>query len=695
MATYYNRFDPKKRWVSVQAVGGRRLQSAELNEMQSLSLYRDKQLGDVIFGSGHIIEGGQLYINTTKTSLKISPARVYLEGIIHEIPETTLTITGHGAEVIGLTVEYRNISFEDDPTLYDPAVGYDNHGMPGADRMVADPKWLVNDPDATMMYRLEDGILVTSKLPPELEGFTPVLARRTYDTSGNFLVSGMDGFIEHGAGQDEEHVTLVVDAGRAYVQGFEINKLVPMRIQIEKALDTQSVINEPKTYDKDVSKYELSFQPVSRLGQVSALVEVTENVMRGMGSLMDLLPKNPVLEIVSVTTGSTVYVKNRDYKLTSNHVDWTPADTGSMEPIANTSYQVTYRYNKLLVFGRDITLENGMLTFLDLGEKKPVHGCTITVDYDFYLPRKDVYYLTADGEIKVIQGQSGLYPPTPASPPDVLELGEIFLPANSDHAIVTNRKPKRLTMLELRSLLDRLERAEYNQALSDLDRAAQYTDPTVQKKGIFTDNFTNFERSDVTHPGFDAMFDPVEKTLQLPMTQKLSELTVDGEKSTVRIHERLMTIGYEEEVLIDQPFATEAMNINPYQVFGNLATIRLIPSHDIWVEQFFVTQVIWGWWLEWWNNGRTVTRMILDEQIPFIRVRDVAVIGEGFEPFSDNIMATFDGKPVVLTPLDAGTTAGTQKGTVRADGLGRLTCKFTIPAGIRAGTREVRFWNES
>ncbi|CAM5798212.1 DUF4815 domain-containing protein [Brevibacillus borstelensis] len=688
MKQVYNRFDPSKRWKSIDFVGGRRIQTAELNELQAMSLFRDKQIGDVIFGAGHIIDGGQLYISADKTLLRISPARVYLDGIIHDLPETTLTISGAGEESIGLRVETRSLTYEDDPTLYDPAVGFSNYGMPGGQRTIIEPAWTLNDEAATPMFRLVDGELVTAKLPPELEGFTPVFARRTYDTNGSFLVSGMDGYIEP---KDAENVTLVVDAGRAYVLGYQIDKLVPIRVSIPKALDTRMVVNETKTYLAGTSYYPLNTKPVKAIRQVTATVERTDTITRGnVAGTSDMLPKTPVVDIVSVRAGSTEYKKSVDFQLSGDTVDWSLAGA---EPAGGTSYTVTYRYTKVMVEGTDVELENDGIKWLS-GDK-PVVGTTFQTTYEFYLARKDVYYLTFEGEVKVIHGQSDISPYPPSSPPDVLELGEIYLPPNSNAVVVTNRKPKRLTMLELRSLLDRLERAEYNQAIADLDRQAQISDPTLLKKGIFTDNFTNFERADVTHPLFDAMLNPREKVVQLPLEQTFVELQVEQQASTVRFHERLVTLPYKEEVLIDQTYATEAMNVNPYQVFGNLATIRLTPSHDTWVEESIVTKKVWGWWADWRTTGttRTETKMILDENVPYIRQREITVSGEGFEPFSDNIKGTFDGIPVHLVPLN-GTLAGTLPNTIRADKNGRFTCKFMIPPNVRTGTREVYLWNE-
>jgi hypothetical protein len=153
-----------------------------------------------------------------------------------------------------------------------------------------------------------------------------------------------------------------------------------------------------------------------------------------------------------------------------------------------------------------------------------------------------------------------------------------------------------------------------------------------------------------------------------------------------------LTLDYTEVVVVEQNYATEAMNVNPYQVFGAQATIRLTPSQDSWVEQTVVSKVVWGWWDAWWGGSRTETRVILDEHVPFIRRRVVTVHGEGFEPNADNLRATFDGVAAALQP-GAGTQAGTSPGTVRANGTGQFTASFTIPENIRTGTREVRIFN--
>ncbi|MFP3380748.1 DUF4815 domain-containing protein, partial [Bacillus sp. SIMBA_069] len=90
------------------------------------------------------------------------------------------------------------------------------------------------------------------------------------------------------------------------------------------------------------------------------------------------------------------------------------------------------------------------------------------------------------------------------------------------------------------------------------------------------------ERTDIGHPDFDAMLNPAENVLQLPIDGDFYDLQIDTSGTTAKVHERLVTSQYAEEVLIDQSFTTQTMNLNPYMVFGNIATIRLTPSSDTW-----------------------------------------------------------------------------------------------------------------
>jgi len=695
MTIYYNRFNPLDNWFELLPIAGWRLQSAEIAEIQSMSIYRDRRIADVLFGTGHIIDGCQISINDAKDEADITKGSVYYDGMIYDIAGDSVVITGVGQEVIGLKVTYQIITHETVPDLKDPAIGLANYGLPGMDRRVAHLDWVLNDAAAFPVFRLQDGVVIMAAVPPELEGITPIVARRTYDTNGNFLVSGMDGFVE---ALDADNVNRVNEAGKAYVLGLEITKLIPAKSSVPKAKTTRQVLNETKTYHTGTDEYALNSTPVKQIIALTATVEITETVTRGnIPDTADLLPHVPVVSIVSVVQGATTFTPTTDYLLDGNSVDWSPAAT---QPAGGSSYDVTYRYTKTMVADTDYDQNENNARFL--AGDRPVDGTTFQVTYDFYLGRRDVFYLDSEGNINETQGQPSVSPSVPPAPPNVLSLGEIYFPPNGDAAdiVVTNYKPKRLTMLELRSMLDRVERSEYNAAIDELDREAQNSDPSITRKGILTDNFTNFEKADIYHALFDAMLDPDENELVLPANYEEHELAVDLVNTTAVLKGRLYMLPYTEEVVLTQTQATECMNINPYAVFDPIGVIALDPSEDVWVETVSVSTVVtiinhwWRWW--WWRRGSdiatTTTKVLLDAEVQYIRERTVTVSGEGFSANADNIQATFDGVAVALTPV-APTIAGSTADTVQADANGEFTATFEIPSGVRCGTREVRLFN--
>jgi len=690
--TYYNRYNDASLWVMLEFIAGRRLQSAELNEIQAMSLHRDRDLGNVLFGTGKIVDGCQILVDTENSEAKITSGRIYYEGMIFNLAEDTVEITQSGLEVIGLKVVFSYITSEDDPTLKDPALGARNYGLPGADRKIAILSWAKDDPEAFPVFKLQDGVVMQTAVPPELEGITPILARRTFDVSGDFLVSGMDAFVE---ALDADNVSLVIEAGKAYVLGREIDKLIPTRITVPKSKTTWGVVNETKTYNNGTNEYPLNSTPVKQIDTLTATVQITENITRGnIPGTEDLLPHTPVVSVISVIQGGTTYQLNTDYLTPGNNIDWSP---GGAEPDGGTTYSVTYRYTKVMVQGVDYDLHSNNARFL--AGDRPVNGSTFQVSYAFYLARRDLHYLENSGDFVVVQGQPAITPSVPIAPLLCLPLGEVYYPPDSDEAVVTNYKPKRLTQMDLRAMLKRLERSEYNAAIADLDKEAQTSDPDITKLGIMSDTFVNFEKADIYHELFDAMFDPNNQSLILPLNWEEHDLTVDVANTTALLKGRLYMLPYTEEVVLQQAYGTTDMNVNPYAVWENLGVILLDPSEDIWIEVTEILRGIWNWWdAVWdavWDAGsanKVETKILVEEEITYIRQRTVTVKGENFLPNADNIQATFDNVAVTLTPV-APTQAGTDPGTVKADANGRFTATFMIPANIRSGTREVRLFN--
>jgi len=80
------------------------------------------------------------------------------------------------------------------------------------------------------------------------------------------------------------------------------------------------------------------------IGLGKKTLTIVEQVKKGAANSQDDLKKTPVFEIISITdkAGKT-YVKDTDYVLTNDKVDWSPAGD---EPITGSVYYVTYTYIK-------------------------------------------------------------------------------------------------------------------------------------------------------------------------------------------------------------------------------------------------------------------------------------------------------------------------------------------------------------
>src|SRR5690606_29977402 len=132
-----------------------------------------------------------------------------------------------------------------------------NFGQPGAHRLKAVPVLTLNDEESAPLYEFENGELIVETAKPELDGITDILARRTYDESGNYRVDGLELFVEP---YDADYVQLTVEVGKAYIKGYEILKSVPVKKLLPISKDTRTVNNEPKIYETGTDQYPLNNQ---------------------------------------------------------------------------------------------------------------------------------------------------------------------------------------------------------------------------------------------------------------------------------------------------------------------------------------------------------------------------------------------------------------------------------------------------
>jgi len=161
---------------------------------------------------------------------------------------------------IGLAVTEYVVTYQDDATLLDPATGSYNYAAPGADRVainldlvthVLDP---LADTDANFMIentednfielaRYKDGVLIKSLTSPTLGALEGVLARRTYDESGDYTVRAFKTKVTDNVKKDSSKLSLAIEPGKAYVKGYEFETTSTLFLDLEKARDTNYVNN--------------------------------------------------------------------------------------------------------------------------------------------------------------------------------------------------------------------------------------------------------------------------------------------------------------------------------------------------------------------------------------------------------------------------------------------------------------------
>lgn len=144
---------------------------------------------------------------------------------------------------IGLVFTEELVTSFDDVTLLDNALDTPNYTAPGADRGKIETELKVFEPDSLP----ENFIELITLTEGEIEKFVDktqysvleeTLARRTYDESGDYTVEPFNiSLREHPT--DSEKIQIGVEAGKAYVKGFEIETTSTRYIDVDKARDTK------------------------------------------------------------------------------------------------------------------------------------------------------------------------------------------------------------------------------------------------------------------------------------------------------------------------------------------------------------------------------------------------------------------------------------------------------------------------
>jgi len=647
---------------------GRRpfIQGAELNDAQEIVRGRHNRLSRLVARDGDRIIGASAIVNIEDETVTLTDGNIFVEGDSFPVEAAVLTdVAMTGRVEIGVRLQKRWDTHEEDPTLVGLVPGSLAEGEPGAAREIAWITWgkATDTGPGTFypVYLLQDGTILDQTPPPALDGIVQAIA--LYDRAhGHYIVSGCRVTALGSVGGYQE---FSIEQGEANISGFKRVRNASLRHRELEDWDEQAVPGETHTYPGGASaSIKLDFSPIATINQILLTKEKTVSITRGaIANGLDALPDTSVIQILEVKQGGTTYTVTTDYIRTNNSVDWAPA---GIEPSTGSTYTVKYRYranvDAVSATVDTIVVEGGAT------------GGDVIVSYTFKLPRIDLLCLQIDGSSAYVKGvPAQTNPMVPIAPLEVLPLAEI---RNNwiEKPTVTNNGVR---------VIPYQEQWKYNNKVIDHDRLIQLerlksgidAREPVAKKNMFVD------------PMIDDTYRDAGETQSAAVGNGMMQLAIDTTIYQSTLATPVM-LDYEEQKVVSQKLKTSCVKINPYANFNPLpGVVKMTPAADFWT----VSQTQWTspQTIEF-NRGvrtdggplqsTTVQNQLVDqrqEQAEFLRpiVVTFAISGLGIGEILDSL--TFD--DVDVKP------AGVQVG----DANGEITGTFTVPVNIPAGTKEL------
>jgi len=212
-------------------------------------------------------------INTPVTGksvlVKISNGIYFIRGHFVEVTDQTIVVekyNNNASAKIGLQINETIITPESDLSLLDNATGTSNFAAKGAHRLqltltlISKPLSSIDDKNFVELIKVENGIVQKLARNTEYSILEQTLARRTFDESGNYTVrpftfemkesvdvsireTDFDGVYASGVKTrsgnkaSDDLLALQVSPGKAYVKGYEIDKISPSIIDVNKSRD--------------------------------------------------------------------------------------------------------------------------------------------------------------------------------------------------------------------------------------------------------------------------------------------------------------------------------------------------------------------------------------------------------------------------------------------------------------------------
>ncbi|MEK9698365.1 MAG: DUF4815 domain-containing protein, partial [Candidatus Poseidoniales archaeon] len=328
-----------------------------------------------------------------------------------------------------------------------------------------------------------------------------------------------------------------------------------------------------------------------------------------------------------------------------NSVDFRPRVADATTTTSTIQSQTVYKVTSMSFNFEDRNFSGTGSSTVDI----PKDNSNFLYDFDFYVGRIDLLYLTPLGDFKLVKGADAEVAAPPKGLDDAMKIAQINLNPyikTTDDANFIRVNNRRYTMRDIGKLETRINNVEYYTALNMLETSAQSTEITDAnglnrfKSGILVDNFKGHRTGDVQHPDYRVAIDMEAGELRPKYYMKgvslIEENTTDTERTVDQYQKTgdVLTLPYEHTVTAEQPYATRVENLNPVLNFAWAGICFLSPSGDEWFEVNKLPDIIinregnfdtvfaqnrnaigtvWGAWQSQWGGRVTTTTQTVRE----------------------------------------------------------------------------------
>lgn len=386
--------------------------------------------------------------------------------------------------------------------------------------------------------------------------------------------------------------------------------------------------------------------------RVKTIQTITETIEVSPQDTKKVLSQADIFDIVSFVqlnnkTESTPAELKSYISLNNGQTDYF-YENGSIESInndslksfkgnqnSNTTYSITYRYfnhsgtgpftvnsyltnNNLDAIQDKIVYDNIPIYYSNNGTAYNLRDCfdfrvkrsenisnapsprtEIKSSTSVYLPRYDIVYVSSNGTFGIAKGIPSEKPVFPILNDYSLGLYYIYnkpYVKSIDDVTIKYIDNKRYTMSDIEKLNVRLTNVEDAVSFTQLEQSAinmQITDENGlnrYKTGIFTDNFSSFDNSDLASSEWNANFDKIEQSLRANYNaENYGFILNEPESSNITKFDKIVSLPYTTEIYAENNYASESINVQKLLFYVWRGAIELTPSVDTWVNNLGVT----------------------------------------------------------------------------------------------------------